>query len=283
MTPKSGILLLLFFSIIRCDVIETSDIPDYPVTIEPLQLLALDDLNREYHRLNNNALCSTLNEYGFTGFSRILFPNDINPCSGKIPDKIELTDPAPLIKLAKQKAVVNARFTNVEDTAALKVKELVPLYGCTICEGPETNSVPLEWKIIFENQRYQSMEVADTEIIVFVDSKGVNRIWGNWYTGIYAPGLLDVGYLEAQRTVEGNEIALFDITGQDSVLTVTSDMVDQPNNFEIIPFKNKTEALELRKAWIVPISFINQQYDRINAYVDAVDGTILEYRAVEAE
>ena len=283
MTPKSGILLLLFFSIIRCDVIETSDIPDYPVTIEPLQLLALDDLNREYHRLNNNALCSTLNEYGFTGFSRILFPNDINPCAGRIPDKIELADPAPLIKLAKQKVVDNARFTNVEDSTALKVKELVPLYGCTICEGPETNSVPLEWKIIFENQRYQSMEVADTEIIVFVDSKGVNRIWGNWYTGIYAPGLLDVGYLEAQRTVEGNEIALFDITGQDSMLTVTSDMVGQPNNFEIIPFKNKTEALELRKAWIVPISFINQQYDGINAYVDAVDGTILEYRAVEAE
>ncbi len=283
MTPKTGFLLLLFFSIIQCDVIETSDIPEYPVTIEPLQLLALDDLNREYHRLNNDALCSTLNEYGLTGFSRILFPNNVNPCANRIPEKIELGDPSPLIRLAKQKVIYNSRFTNVEDTAALQVKELVPLYGCTICEGPETNSVPLEWKIIFKNQRYQSMEVADTEIIVFVDSKGVNRIWGNWYTGIYAPGLLDVGYLEAQRIVEGIEIELFDITGQDSVLTVSNEMIGQPNNFEIIPFKNKTEALELRKAWIVPIKYLDQQYEGINAYVDAVDGAILDYRTVEVE
>ncbi|MBO6537235.1 MAG: hypothetical protein JJ966_13515 [Balneolaceae bacterium] len=283
MTTKTGYLILLLFSLFGCDVIETSDIPDYPVTIEPMSLLALDDLNREYHQLNNGKLCSTLNEYGFTGFSRILFPNDVNPCSGRVPEKVELDDPDPLINLAKQSVVFNSRFTNVDELSALDIKELVPLYGCTICEGPETNSVPLEWKIIFDNQRYQSIEVADTEIIVFVDAKGVNRIWGNWYSEIYAPGLLDVGYLEAKERIIGEELNLLTVTQQDSLLAITHEMVGQPDNFEIIPLKNNNEALELRKAWVVPISFKSQHYERINAYVDAVDGSILMYRAVNFE
>ncbi|MBO6792487.1 MAG: hypothetical protein JJ895_01160 [Balneolaceae bacterium] len=283
MTLKTVFTLLLFASLIQCDVIETSRIPDYPITIDPLPLLTLDDLNREYHQLNNGTLCSTLNEFGYTGFSRILFPNDINPCADRVPDKIELANPEPLIRLAKQSILFNAKFTNVTDSSSLQIKELVPLYGCTICEGPETNSVPLEWKIIFQNQSYQSISVSESEIIVFVDSKGVNRIWGNWYEEIYAPGLLDVGYIEARETVIGEEVSLVELTEQDSVLFITNEMVGQPDNFEIVPYKNKNNQLELRKAWIVPISYKNQHYAGINAYVDAVDGVLLNYKAIVSE
>ncbi len=283
MTLKTVFTLFLFISLIQCDVIETSRIPDYPITIDPLPLLSLDDLNREYHQYNNGSLCSTLNEFGFTGFSRILFPNNINPCANRVPDKIELSNPEQLIRLAKQSIVFNAKFTNVADSSSLQIKELVPLYGCTICEGPETNSVPLEWKIIFQNQRYQSISVSDTDIIVFVDSKGVNRIWGNWFEEIYAPGLLEVGYIEAREKVIGMEVSLVEITEQDSMLSISNEMVGQPDNFEIIPFKNKNNQLELRKAWIVPISYTDQQYEGINVYVDAVDGILLNYKAIVSE
>lgn len=201
---------------------EVSVIPDYPITISPLGLLELDELNRTYHERNQQKICSTLNEYGYTGFSRILFPNDLNPCAGRVPVAVELANPDPHLEEAIFAIGYNKAFTNVSDVNKLELSEALPLYGCTICEGPETNSVPIEWKFTFAPQKFNGVEVSGSEITVFVDANGVNRIWGNWFEEFYAPSLLEVGYLEAEQRLIDTQIDLFPVIGIDSVHTVTA-------------------------------------------------------------
>lgn len=258
-----------------CGAIEFSEIPQYPVTIEPLSLLTLDELNKKYQSENEGQICSTLNEYGFTGYSRILFSNNINPCTYKDVVRIEIRNPDSLILLAKRVVVKNKEYTNVSDIDELEIVELLPLYGCTICEGPDINSVPLEWKITFGAQKIDNIEVMGTEINVFVDAHGVNRIWGNWYDEYYAPELINVGYLQAQQTVIDTSIALKPITGQDSILTVTTEMLGEPF-FQIVPYKNKLGMLEIRKTWKIPINYKHKQVTQLWAQIDVVDGTLLQ-------
>ncbi len=262
---------------------EVSVIPDYPITIPPIGLLELDDLNTVYQQKNQNKLCSTLNEFGYTGFSRVLFPNDVNPCSSRIPEAVELSSPDVHLEKAISAILFNKDFTNVSNANNLVLEEALPLYGCTICEGPETNSVPIEWKFTFSPQVFNGMEVNGSEITVFVDVDGVNRIWGNWYETFYAPTLLDVGFVEAENSLIGLEIDLNEIANVDSVFTITSEDIGRAKNFEIIPFLNEFSELELRKSWIVPITFKDDQIESLFANVDAVDSRLLRITAIRQE
>ena len=262
---------------------EVSVRPDYPITIPQLGLLELDQLNTEYHFQNEDKLCSTLNEYGLTGFSRILFPNDINPCSGRVPDPVELSSPELHLQKALDAIVFNQKFTNVSDINELVLEEALPLYGCTICEGPETNSVPLEWKFTFAPQIFEGMEVSGSEITVFVDVNGVNRIWGNWYQEFYAPDLLDVGYIQAENSIIGLSIDLNVVAGIDSVLIIQEMNVGDARSFEIVPTLNESNDLELRKAWKVPITFLHSDINGLVANVDAVDSKLLRITANRQE
>ncbi|MCG8372043.1 MAG: hypothetical protein MI700_00835 [Balneolales bacterium] len=270
------IFLCLVWTAISCEGLDVSEIPDYPLKIEPLGLLELDDLNTKYQEENAN-LCSTLNEFGFTGYSRILFPNDINPCNNKEIIRVELQTPDTLVSKAIDAVIKNRFYTNVTDAELLEVQEIVPLYGCTICEGPETNSVPLEWKITFSAQRIDGLEVFGSEINVFVDILGVNRIWGNWIPDFYAPGLLDVGYIQAEMEVIGKEIELASITGQDSSFVVTEEHVIKPSVLQIFPYVNEFGELEFRKTWKVTVGYTYEEMDEIFGQVDAIDGELLEF------
>lgn len=273
-----AVFLLIVCFALSCNVAEFSELKEYPVKVKPLGLLQLDDLNTVYQTENEGRLCSTLNEYGYTGFSRILFPNDVNPCSEKPVIRTELADPDTLIEQAKRALVKNKRYTNVSDVEELNLGEALPLYGCTICEGPATNSVPLEWKFTFANQKFNNTEVYGSEISVFVDARGVNRIWGNWFADYYAPGLLDVGYLQAEASVVGMEINTLPINGVDSLIIVEESQIVQASTLQIVPFKNEQNEIELRKTWKVTISLSPSGSNDLYANIDVVDGRLLQIK-----
>lgn len=262
-----------------CEVLEVADFPQYPKQIEPLELSELITLNEQYHAQNNGQICSTLNEYGFTGLSDILFEDGINPCTQREVVRIELTRPDTLLPTAKQSLLDNKEFTLVNDTSSLKVIESLALEGCTICEGPEINNVVIGWKYRFANQSMSGMEVADTEITVVLDAYGVNRILGNWYPDFETPGLINVGYNQATELLVGWEIDLEPLTGMDSTFTVTSEHLTMDPYLKLIPFINNG-VLELRKTWNVPIEYTGNEFEGWNANVDAFDGALLRLDVV---
>ncbi len=239
-------------------------------------------LNARYHAENEDYICSTLNEFGYSGFSRVLFPNDINPCLNREEVRVELSNSDTLVSVAKRALLKNQEFTLVSDTTELVVDEITPLYGCTICEGPDINSVPIEYKISFMPQSYDGVEVNNSKITVFVDSIGVNRIWGNWFPEFEVPGLINIGYLEAQNMLLDWEINMEPYTGVDSIFTVQPKHLQEQPEFEFYPFV-KEGVLELRKTWRVNIQFDDNTFEGWYANIDVIDGLFLAIEAVNAE
>lgn len=266
--------VVLVFTL-SCDMIEVSDIPIYPLKIEQLEFSTLQELNARYHQENRGHVCSTLNQYGFTGFSRILFPGDQNPCLNKEAVRIEITDTDSLISLAKSSLLKNKEYTLVDDTTSLEVTEVLNLFGCTICEGPQINSVPIELKVSFAAQQFDGVEVSDSEITVFVDAKGVNRIWGNWYPDFEVNGLLNVGYNTARSKLIGLQLDMNKGAEGNNVFTVTEENLKSEPVFQFVPFANN-KALELRKAWKVFIEYPEAEFAGWYAFIDVMDGSILK-------
>lgn len=268
------IFLLILCVAGSCDVLKVEELSDYPFKIEPLEQEELIALHQKYVQENSGYICSTLNEYGFTGFSRVLFTNDENPCLNREIVRAELVYSDSLLIIAKSSLLRNVAYTNVIDTSALEVVDVTPLYGCTICEGPDENSVPLEFKISFGLQKFGTTEVKGSEINVFVDSIGVNRIWGNWFPEFESPGLINVGYLEAQQIMIGWEIEMLPLTGEDIRFEVSEEHVQEDPIFEYMPFINE-QILELRKTWKVSVSYKDNSFEGWYANIDVIDGLLL--------
>ncbi|MDZ7756339.1 hypothetical protein [Rhodohalobacter sp.] len=268
-------------SISACDMLTISDDAlEYPTVYSKIELGELQSLNEEYHELNNGRLCSTLNEYGFTGFSEILFVNGQNPCErvNRNVVRIEMTNTDTLLSAAKRVLYKNREFTGIQDTNRLRLKSMSPQPGCINCGRPDEYSANIEWSLTFENQYIDLAEVLGTEITVFLDALGVNRIWGNWYSNFKIPDFVNFGYVDVQEEMAGMEIDLLPFTGIDTTYIV------QPQDLQEIPTKvhypierNNGEELEIRTCWAIPISYrLDETFPGWIAYVDIEEGIIVD-------
>lgn len=237
------------------------------------------ELNQEYHQRNEDAICSTLNEYGLTGFSRILFPNDVNPCLTKPVVRIELPFSESIVEQAKQSLVNNSDYTEVDDPMDLEVSELLALNGCTICEGPDINNVPIEWKVSFQVQKVNNISVEDTEITVYVDALGVNRIWGNWYV-VNDPGLPVVGYIEARQNMEGITLFYQTVQGQIMEQKIELEQIEEIPEMIFSPI-TADDLLEIRKCWLFTVTNSNTGEAQWKVYKDIITGDIVKVEVLE--
>ena len=247
---------------------------DYPYTYQQLDLGELSSLNSAYQYQNNGRICSTLNEFGLTGFSRVLFPNDVNPCLSKPVIRVELPFSQWIIDQAKASIIANADYTEIEDPFLLRVEDTLPLYGCTICEGPDINSVPIEWKLTFAGQSKNEIPVEGTEITVYVDAAGVNRIWGNWYQ-IQDPGLPVIGYIEAREELVGMTLNYQTSEGQIIPQEITSEHIQEVPGLIFSPIERE-DLLEVRKCWTFEITNAETGEVQWRVYQDIITGEIVK-------
>lgn len=281
---KITFLLLLIVGLggfYACDLLTVNtEVGEYPTTYHKIDSAELEVLNDEYHSQNNGHICSTLNEYGLTGYSEILFEGGESPCTDRETVRIEMTNTDTLISSAKRSLLKNSKYTGVEDTSGLELKEMEALPGCTICEGPNENRVNIEWKLVFKNQKIDSTEVLDTEITVFLDALGVNRIWGNWYPDIKDPEFIQYGHEEVQTGMEGWQVDMRPYTGSESIYTITEE------DLEVSPQKiflsvEEGDALKIRACWAVPISYNGEEdFTGWMAYIDIEEGFLVELNAI---
>lgn len=276
---KNTFLLLLIVGLsgfYACDLLTVkTEAGEYPTTYHQIDSAELEALNDEYHSQNDGHICSTLNEYGLTGYSEILFEGGESPCSDREIVRIEMTNTDTLVTSAKRSLLKNSVYTGVEDTSALEVKEMEALPGCTICEGPNENRVNIEWKLVFKNQKIDSAEVMDTEISVFLDAVGVNRIWGNWYGDIKDPEFIEYGYEEVQTGMEGWKIDMRSYTGSESIYTIQEEDLEGSPHKIFLPVEEE-DTLKLRACWAVPISYNGEEdFTGWTAYIDIEEGFLV--------
>ncbi len=284
--------LLLFFGVgfillglWSCNLLTINEnLSEYPTVYPSLEKSEINALNAEFQSANNNHICSTLNQYGFTGYSEIFFIDGESPCANRNVVRQEINEIDTLITVAKKSLLKNKTYTGVEDTAGLMIKEIMPINGCTICEGPDYNNVPIELKITFGSQFVDTTEVLNTEITVFVDAKGVNRIWGNWYSEFSRPGFVNYGYEDVQQGMVGWQIDMRPFTGEEQIYTVREEDVRTRPKRVILPHENKNEeVLEIRTSWAVPITYnhTNNNFAGWTAYIDIEEGTLIKLTAAE--
>ncbi len=270
------VLIAICCLLANCESISDPEIDEeYPVFIPTLERQTLEELNSRYHQENDNLICSTLNEYGFTGFSRVLFPNDENPCLSRDEVKIELQYSDEILQLAKNTVAKNAEYTGVTDPTSLKIKEMISLDGCTICEGQDINNVPLQWKFTFENQFVNGVPVENTSVVVYVDANGVNRIWGNWYPDIEDPGFVDVGSNAAKESVIGLKVRYANEQNQIFEQEIKSEHVIDEVELEYNLIEKEGGA-EIHKTWKISVLQEDTSEIRWFVYISTVTGEILK-------
>lgn len=271
---------VLFLAGISCNLL-TAEEPelDYPATYPVIDFSDLQQMNENYQSANDNQICSTLNKYGFTGFSELFFEDSESPCADREIVRKEMKYSDTLITTAKRSILKNEEYTGVHDTSLLQVKESMPLYGCTICEGPDVNNVPVEWKITFENQKIDTLELTDTEIVVFIDAEGVNRIWGNWYPDIVIPDFVNYGYMDVQEGMVGWEIDMRSYTGKPEIYTIEVEDLQRRPQKVLLPLENEDRNyLEIRYCWAVPVDYQGDEFEGWWAYVDIEEGLLVQLK-----
>ena len=272
----SAYLIILFLlSFTGCESLSLEEkSEEYPVLIEKVDSEVLKSLNEQYHQNNNGLICSPLNEYALTGYSRALFPNDVNPCLSRTELKKEVQFDNSFLEAAKQSLLKNSEFTGVIEIEELVASEIIPLEGCTICEGPDINNVPLQWKLQFAAQKINGIEVSSTEIVVYLDANGVNRIWGNWYKPV-DPGFIEFGSNQAQEVVIGLKLRFANERNQifEQVITKEHIVGDPELRFSTI---NVDEGLEIHKNWEISLLQENSERIRWKVFISTVTGELLD-------
>ena len=276
MTKKILFITILLFSTYGCDVFNfDEDALIYPSQLSKLDMEDLVELNEEFQSGNDN-ICSTLNEYGLTGFSTVLFDGKSSPCLGRDPVRIELTEPDTLLPIAAETVVRNSEFTGVSEVERLILVELEPLRGCIICEGPNIDSRILEWKFVFERQRINGIEVYESSITVIVDGNGVNRIWGNWYEQPYIPARANFLPEEIVQNIDGQTLKWTE-NDEEYQHTIVADNLNIPEGKIIIPYENEeNNKLELRAGWKIEVPDESVPFGGWIIFGDKIDGRILK-------
>lgn len=273
MIKKYHLLAIPLLFLTACDVFNIDgEQLIYPTGIEKLPMEELSERNSEYQAQNEN-ICSTLNEYGFTGYSDVLFEGMETPCVNLTVPRIELNDPDTLEDLAKETLVLNSEYTGVMDLDALELIEMEPLRGCIVCEGPGIDSRTLQWKFVFNRQSIEGIEVHNSYITVVVDANGVNRIWGNWHQDFYLPQRANFLQDEILEVLDGQTI-VWEENGSIIEHTIVSENLDVSERKMIVPFEDDNK-LEMRVGWVIEIPSQEVEFGGWSVIGDMIDGRIL--------
>ena len=246
-----------------CDIFSPGQDPPYPTTVAPLDSVTLHHYTNEYQALNNNRICTGLNEYGFCEYH-------VTSCPGR-PLSVEITSENEMIERAQEFIARNHKFTGISFPGGLQVSTS---YGI----GP--GSKHTEWNIIFRNQIYKGYEVLNTAFYVFLDHDGVYMIGGNWYPQITIPDQDNYTLDQAKESLYGHQITFW--CWNQVEITVSESNIKPESRKVIVPFETD-DRMELRVAWEIYIKGSPDSSIPIWViYIDSMTGEILqEYMTVD--
>lgn len=261
---KSKITTLLFLVLtgilFSCDITGSSksNNNNYPATLVPLSEEAIQAKVQAFHQTNDSNICSSLNPFGLTVGGGCFAPAE----QPETPLEEEEA-----VAIAKQALSLNKAYTNVYNSDALRLADASPML---IQDVPN-----LGWRVHFQNQVYEDMEVHHTATTVWLTAGGAYRIDGHWYRNFIIPADDKISRAEALEAALGYEFPYSDWTGS-QVFTVTNAQL--PDSAEVVlgilPYESG-ERLEMRVVWEFPVG---ENFPFARLFVDVLEGKVIEHR-----
>ena len=247
-------VMLLTIIFVSCNDSVTSldklDELNYPTILHPLSDSQIQQLQSEFDTLNDDKICSKINNYCFV---------EAQICPGPSFNFGISDDSAKLI--AANCLVKNSKFTKTYDKNNLlqNIHRVIKIN--------ENNS---KWKVTFGPQKYKDYEIPYSFITVWISGKEAYEIDGHWYNDVYTPLKFKFQEEDAKQKIIGEKITWFGYGSHE--LTITEETIDDNMSKAIIPIENE-DSIELHVTWKIPI--IYSGFIGWYVYVDVMTGVIV--------
>lgn len=223
---------------------------EYPSQILPLSEIELQTLKAEFNTLKGDSVSAELDEYGLVDWAGVLVRGSSN-----------ITEADTAVSKAREILVRLDKFTNVNDSTLLEIKEATNEHGSGIYN---------DWIITFKNQMYSGLEVLNTEITVLVGDE-VRQISGHHYTNIFIPEIDVVDMESAGQLLIGYQIEYICWTPGSYVITEGS--INYNKIEKVIYPLHPDDRIEFRVVWKIPVG--DNSIPDWYIYVDVMTGEIV--------
>lgn len=229
---------------------EKLDELNYPTVLHSLSESQVQQLQKEFDNLNNNKICSQINNYGFL---------EAEICSGPSFNDGISEDDAKLI--AASCLVENSKFTNTNNKNDLlqNVHQVIKI-----------NEDGSKWKVTFGPQKYNDCEIPFSFITVWITGEEVYEIDGHWYSNAYIPHKFKYQQEEAKEKIVGEKITWFGFGTHE--LTITEEVIEENITKAIVPIENE-DNITLHLTWKIPILY--SDFIGWHVYFDVMTGEIV--------
>jgi hypothetical protein len=226
---------------------------NYPYKIYAKTADEIAVLQSEFDSLNENKICTILNQFGFT--------DDANCQEENVEENI--VDQQKILSLVKSTLVKNSKFTNVLDTLNLEVRKVY-----------HADRSPSLYSIYFEDQVVDGITVEESRILVFFYGNYVYQIRGSWYPKIPIPPKgYGISILGAKNKIIRKKIEYYCWSPLDFTITWQS-IVDEYTIKCIYPIVDDN-SIEFRYVYRFSVRRSIRSDQDFHIYVDIITGEII--------
>jgi len=244
--------LLIAFLFISCE--KDNFDSTYPTTFKVIPSETISQMRTSFSS-NNKYLTTTLDDFGFCGYSG-------DPLIVDSPPIQELLTESGAIDLVKNFVSENRSETGVENPDDLHFIQISPSSGYNGAIG---------WYLKTSYQKVDTIQVMYSEIIFHITNREVTFCIGNWFPNIDIPRNFNFNQNKAKTLLINKVVSHYTIAGQPYYVTISkSDLDNSTIGLKILPITTD-DKIELRVGWLFNIP--GPVYYKI--YIDVMTGEII--------
>jgi len=248
------LLICMLASCEKKDLLYSTD-TNYPTVIEKLSSSTLSALKTSFAQ-KNKYLESSLNEYGFCGLTDILVNVDTPPI-------LSMPTQPEAIEIVKSFVSQNSAYTGVENAANLTFSDIFS--SSAYWDG--ASSLVLK----SSNQRIDTIEVINSQIIFNLKSRELVYCMGNWFPKVYIPAKFNIDRDKAKSLLLNKVVWNSTFAGVPySEIIIAESLSASTTRLVVFPYTIDNK-IELRVTWQINIP--SPVYYLIN--VDVMTGEII--------
>jgi Zn-dependent metalloprotease len=253
MTKTLPIILLFSVLLLCC---ENLDIPkDYPTTYNKLSSSSISQMRASYE-VKNPFMVTSLNEFGFCDYLEDL----LNVGTPSIQASITKSEAIEKIKLFISQNSSETGVNNSDDISIYKISTDTGYGG------------HIYWHSKTLNQKYDTIEVMNTMILVHLIDGQPHLCVGNWYPNINVPKEFNFSQSKAKSLLKGQKVSHWSFGGDEYIVTISNEDLEKSEiRLKILPVETE-DKIELRVCWEINIP--GPVYYKI--YVDVMTGGIIQ-------